>query len=66
MEILLFSREYSTSQQRQSKMVNQRFMHKMMLQILKESEMVLKTKGKVKSLNIHGYTEELLTIKIIK
>ena len=60
MEILLFSRDHSTSQQRRSKMVNQRFLHKMMLQILKESEMILKNKFKVKSLNIHTYTEELL------
>ena len=41
-------------------MVNQRFLHKMMLQILKESEMILKNKFNVKSLNIHTYTEELL------
>ena len=60
MEILLFSREHSTNRQRRIKMVNQRFLHKMMLQILKESEMILKNKFKVKSLNIHMYTEELL------
>ena len=60
MEILLFSREQSTSQQRRSKMVNQRFLHKMMLQILEESEMILKNTFKSKSLNIHTYTEELL------
>ena len=41
-------------------MVNKRHMRKMMLQILKESEMVINNKFKVKSLNIHTYTEELL------
>ena len=60
MEILLFSREHSTNRQRRSKMVNKRHMHKMMLQILQESEMVLINKFTVKSLNIHTYTEELL------
>ena len=41
-------------------MVNQRHMHKIMLQILKESEMKLKNKFKVKNLTAHTYTEELL------
>ena len=60
MEILRFSREQSTSQQTRNKMVNKRHMHKMMLQILQDSEMVRTNKFTVKSLNIHTYTEELL------
>ena len=48
------------NRQRQNKMVNQRHMHKIMLQILKDSEMVIKNKFKVKNLTIHTYTEELL------
>ena len=50
----------NVSRQRRSKMVNQRVLHKMMLQIVKESEMILKNKCKVKNLTIHTYTEELL------
>ena len=60
MEILLFSREHSTNRQRRSKMVSKRHMHKMMLQILKESEMVINDIFKVKNLNIHTYREELV------
>ena len=41
-------------------MVNKRHMHEMMLQILKESEMALNNKFKVKKLTTHTYTEELL------
>ena len=41
-------------------MVNKRRMHKKMLQILKDSEMVINNKVKVKNLTTHTYTEELL------
>ena len=41
-------------------MVNKHRMHKIMLQILKESEIVINNKFKVKNLNIHMYTEELV------
>ena len=60
MEIVHVSREHSTNRQRRSKMVNKRHMHKIMLQILKDSEMVINNKFKVKNLTAHTYTEELL------
>ena len=41
-------------------MVNKRHMHTIMLQIVKDSEMVINNNCKVKNLTAHTYTEELL------